>query len=135
MRGDYFMVNWSKGSVAGEHMLVVRQAAVQVLTGVLASAHVRFTHLLCEGELTFTKRGVYGDTGGSYFDAAIHSSDGNVAEVTFFIPRASEEASLEDELIVGQYLDEAGNKVGEPITPDVELVLSGGLRIKALRSN
>jgi hypothetical protein len=133
MDSDYFMVNWSERPVVGEHMLVVRQVAVQMIAGIFETERVRFTHDLCEGKLYFRGRGVYGHTGGSFFTANYSDERAELYDVEFFIPRGSERRNLLEGIVIAQMYDESGSPKGHPLDPDLEQVFAGGLRIRPMK--
>lgn len=127
---DYFMVNWTQARVEPEYMLVARQVATQMLTGILEEEEINFSHDLCAGRVTKKEKGVFGAFGGTFFAVDFGQHNGRPHQAVFFVPRHAVHTRLhEDDILVVQTYEAAtGQPVGFPEDVNIKSVKRGNLK-------
>ena len=95
---ELLFVGYSGSRLEDEQIAVVRNVACKYLVA-NKNAPVRFEHECCEGVLKHKEQGVYGALDGNYFSADL----GEGQEITFFIPRGTEEVDLNGAIAIVKY--------------------------------
>lgn len=129
---NFFMLNWTAKPVPPEYMMVARQVAVLMGTKVYEENILDFTHEICAGRLRRGDEGLYGPTGGKFFNVDFGEHDGQPCQAEFFIPHAALHLRFDENAIitVQRYSAESGCPVGYPDDVDMGQVKNGGLKIK-----
>ncbi len=130
---DYLMVGWPVARVVPEHMVILRQIAVQMLTGIHEADKVNFTHELCEGRLERKAAAMYGGMGGTFFFADFGQANGKPQTVDFFIPRHTIHTRIKTDAVVTMLSHTTDSGRPEVYTSDIDtsILEKGKLHIRS----